>query len=151
MTNTLTQIKVSYEQEKMTPAQIAQDQDLDETAVKAALSQCSSKYRKDCGLAEKLEEESGLDFDNNQLRAVNEMMFQLALTADHPDGTPDNRVRADLCKYIRDDKKGRKELRNTLRDTHTFNIFAINQQIQQARESVKRLTGIRDTTQLIES
>ena len=45
----LNAIVAAYEEENLSPEFIAEDRDLDLIAVKAALMQSSTKYRRDCG------------------------------------------------------------------------------------------------------
>ena len=119
-----TQIKQAYEVLEMTPSQISEDQSLDEAAVKAKLMQVSAKYRKACGMeAEDVDE---LNFNDEQLKEVNKIIYELALSAE------DEHLRAKMATYIRDDKKGRKEVVKQVAN-HTFNILTFNEMIQQAR------------------
>lgn len=136
MTAELEVIKIAYEQEGMSPSEIAEDRSLDETAVKAALMNCSSKYRKNCGHESEIDD--GLNFTDSQLRSVNQVIFETALEAQDAAGNPDYRVRLAAAQYIRDDKKGRKEVIKQM-GGNTFNILSFNEQIQQARENVKKL------------
>ena len=69
MSSAQEQIKILYEQEKMSPEEIASDQDMDVAAVKACLMSCSALYRRACGSEEP--EEDTLNFTNDQLEAVN--------------------------------------------------------------------------------
>lgn len=122
----LTQIKTAYEVNGMSPQQIAEAEDLDLAAVKGALMQGSSKYRKDCGL-DVNEGDDGLNFTDEELRQVNRAIFELAMASE------DEHIRTKNLHYIRDDKKGRKESARQLGNT-TFNILQFNEQLQQARE-----------------
>jgi len=110
----------------MTPSQIADDQSLDVTAVKAKLMQISSKYRKDCGQEDS--EDSELNFGDEDLKSVNKVILDLAHNAE------DEHLRFKAATYIRDDKKGRKEIVKAIRDTGQFNILNINQMLVTARE-----------------
>lgn len=129
-------LKVAYEENNMTPAQIAEDQDLDVVAVKAKLMQVSAKYRKDCGHED--ENDDGLNFSNDDLMKVNQVILEVALCAETPDGTPDYRARLNAATYIRDDKKGRKDVRQAIQNTQ-FNIFDINTQLQSMRQGAERV------------
>lgn len=124
------QIKRAFEQEGMTPAQIASDFAFEETAVKAKLMQISALYRKACGLES--EDEEGLNFTNEQLRAINDQIFRNATSATMPDGSFDYRTSQRACEYIRDDKKGRKEIVRAVQN-NTFNLIDFNAGLQQAR------------------
>ena len=81
----------------MTPEQIAEDLSFDLVAVKAKLMQVSAKYRKDCG--QESPDDDKLNFSDDELRKVNEECLNLALNSES------EKVRADMCKYIRNDKK----------------------------------------------
>lgn len=137
MQSALIQLKTAYEQEGMTPEEIADDLDLELESVKAGLTQVSSKYRRDCG-KEPAEIVDSLNFTNDQLLAVNEIIFQTALAAEHSDGSIDWKTRLAAAQYIRDDKKGRKEPAK-LPLGNTFNILQFNEQIADARQRVKQL------------
>lgn len=114
----------AYEQEGMSPLEIAEDRDLDLTAVKTALMQGSSKYRKDCGKEE--EEVDELNFSNEELRRANQVIVDLAL------GSEDDHLRLKAATYIRDDKKGRKEVTKALAGNN-FNVLFINEQLKKVR------------------
>ena len=131
MTTVHTSIKTAYEVNDMTPEEISEDQDLDIACVKAALMQCSSKYRKACGIEE--DNEDGLNFTNDELRRVNQVIFEAAISAEGNNGNPDWRVRSQNAQYIRDDKKGRKEAVKHMAG-NVFNILSFNEQLQKARE-----------------
>lgn len=120
----LTQIKTAFEVLDMTVKEIAEDRELEIEAVKAALMQCSSVYRKSCG--KESEEESSLNFTNEQLERVNEVLFNLAI------GAEDESIKLKAAMYVRDDKKGRKEVAKIMKDTGG-NIFMFNQMIQAVR------------------
>lgn len=132
MTSELTAIRTAYEQEGMTPEQIADCQELDIVAVKAGLMQCSSKYRKDCGKEDEVED--NLNFNNDQLQRVNEIIVDLALSAE------DEHLRFKAASYIRDDKKGRRDIVKGMAGNN-FNVLFINQQLEKARlvtDSIKQ-------------
>lgn len=127
----LTVVKTAYEDEGMSPEQIAQDQDLDLAAVKGALMQYSSKYRKACGKEDELEE--NLNFDNDQLRRVNSVIYDLAL------GAEDEHLRFKAATYIRDDKKGRKEIVKGIQSGPQFNMLFINEQLKKVNQVGDRI------------
>lgn len=138
MSAALEQIKTAYEVSGMTPEQIAEDQDLDIAAVKAGLMQSSAKYRKACGQEE--EDLDGLNFTNDELRRVNQVIYETALSAELADGSVDFKTRLAAATYIRDDKKGRKEPVRHIAG-NTFNLLSFNEQLQKARQfsdSMKR-------------
>ena len=126
----LESIRTGYETLKLTPEQIAEDRNLTVEAVKAALLNCSPAYRRDAKAEPK--DDSRLNFSDDQLVHINEEIFRLAIYAE------DENVRTKNCHYLRDDKKGRKEIRNVL-GGNTFNILAFNQTMQRAREGAERM------------
>ena len=126
------QIKTAYEVLNLSPQQIAEDQDLDIVAVKSALIQASSKYRKDCG-HEPEEVDDGLNFTNEDLRHVNAEILQLAL------GAESEELRGKMCMYVRDDKKGRKEVIKAVQNNTTFNLLNFNEQLREARSAANSL------------
>jgi hypothetical protein len=133
-----TQIRTAYEQ-GMTPAQIAEDQQLELVAVKAKLMQCCKKYRKDMGMEAAIEED-GLNFTTEELRDANKVIYETMLSAQDSEGNPDYKTRLNAAMYLRDDKRGRKEAKQLLQQNQ-FNIFDFNKAIESARsgaENVKR-------------
>jgi len=132
-------IKTAYEILGLTPEQISEAQDgLTVTAVKAALMSASAKYRKDIGVTSVDNDESReLDFTDEELRDVNQIIKECAKEATLSDGTPDYRTRLAAATYIRDDKKGRK---NPVKQMgNQFNIFSFNESIKQMREAKSRI------------
>jgi hypothetical protein len=131
MSGELQAIKTSFEQEGLTPEQIAIDRDLDPAAVKAALCQCSSLYRREAG--QEGVEDTTLNFSDDELRRVNEKLVSLALCAE------DENVQLRAAMYVRDDKKGRKEVIKAIAN-NTFNVLNFNEIQRSAREGAKRIT-----------
>lgn len=134
MQSAVLQIKTAYEVNGMTVEEICQDQNMEVTVVKAALMNCSTKYRKDCGQED--DSENGLNFSNQQLRDVNREIYNLAMSSE------DEHVRVKLLTYIRDDKKGRKEVVRQLANNNTFNFLQLNESLAAAREARKRLVEV---------
>jgi hypothetical protein len=140
---TIEQLRTAYETCGMTIEQIAQDNpDLTVESIKAALLSNSAKYRKDAGfeLSTKGAEASELNFDDEQLKRANEAIIECMAEACLPDGTPDYRTRLKAATYVRDDKKGRKEVAALLRNNNQFNVFQFNDIMKQVRnvaDSVK--------------
>jgi len=136
-------IKTAYEVEHMSPSEIAQDQNLNEIAVKAKLMEISSQYRKDCG--KEPETESRLNFTESQLEMVNAVIFEAAISAEHADGTIDWKIRSQNAQYIRDDCKGRKDVKSVLAN-NTFNILTISEKINnsnaRANEAIRKLIDV---------
>lgn len=134
MQSSLQQLKVAYEVNNMTVEEIAEDfKDFDVAAIKAGLMQCSSKYRRDC----KCDDADVLNFTDEQLDSVNKVIFETALSAEYPDGSVDYKTRLHAATYIRDDKKGRKEVRQVIANG-TFNFLTFNEQIQAARQAKEK-------------
>lgn len=136
------QIKRAYEEEGMTPQQIADDQALYLGAVKAKLISISSKYRKDVGMEQEIEDD-GLNFTDDELREMNQIIVMTAKEAEHSDGSIDYKTRLTAALYIRDDKKGRKELHKHLQH-QPFNLLNFNVQMEQSRlaaQQAKQLIG----------
>jgi len=118
------QIKVSYEELGMSPEEIAEDRELDINAVKAALMQTSAQYRKACGAED--EDEAALNFSDQDLKQVNEVIKQIAMFGE------DDNLRLKAAMYIRDDKKGRKEVVKAV-GGQQFNILMFNEAMKQVR------------------
>lgn len=124
MTAELAAIKASFEDEGMSPEDIASDRELDVVAVKSALMQSSSKFRK---LACREEEEvNELNFSKEEQLRVKEAILDLAI------GANDEHLRYKALTYVRDDAKGRKDIVKGMAG-NTFNILAINQKMKQIR------------------
>lgn len=133
MSNELEQFKISYETLGMTPEDIAEDRGMDIGAVKAGLMQCSAKYRKDCGREEVAEDV--LNFTDDDLVAVNRVIKEIALSSE------DDNIRLKAAMYIRDDKKGRKEVQKAVGGL-SFNILQFNQLMQKTREGANAIKTI---------
>jgi len=121
---------ISAYTEGLTPEQIAEDRDLDIVAVKACLMQNSAQYRKDCGKED--EAEDNLNFSNEELRRANEVIFGLAIAAESEE------LRFKAATYVRDDKKGRKEVVKAVAGQQ-FNIMMINEKMAQVRDAANRM------------
>jgi hypothetical protein len=125
------QIISAYEQ-GMTPAQIAEDLGFPEYAVKAKLMAISSAYRKACG--QEPEEEDELKLSREQQKMVQDKLFQTFLESD------DENTITRLGIYLRDDGKGRHDVRATGQAVGTMNILQlVNGSIQGARAGARRL------------
>jgi hypothetical protein len=131
------QLKTAYEVEELSPLEIAESQGLEVASVKALLMNCSSKYRKDCGMENP--EEDRLNFSDNDLLEANNVIRDVMHCAIYPDGSIDYKTRGAMATYIRDDKKGRKEIVRAMRDAGPTNILMMfNEQIGHARELAKK-------------
>ena len=125
----LEQIKLSFESLGMLPEQIAEDRNLDIVAVKAALLQSSSVYR---SLIQSEEVKSRLDFSDSDLLDANEMIVHNMKYAE------DEHLRQRAAEYVRDDRKGRKELKGAL-GGNTFNILQFNENLRSIRDKTSRI------------
>lgn len=138
MTALLEAFKTQYEDLRLTPEQIAEQEDLDLAAVKAGLMQCSSQYRRACNQSDR--DDETLNFSNDDLRRVNGAILELALSADNEG------VRLSAAKYVRDDKKGRNDVVKQVGGM-AMNILQINQFMAKNRamaNDVKKQAGVVD-------
>lgn len=135
MTATLEQLRTAYETCGMSFDEILQDNpDFTPEALKVALLTCSSKFRKDVGEDIKNGNDKGLDFTDEDLSRVNEVILDLAL------GAEDEHLRAKMACYVRDDKKGRREVAALLRNAgNQFNIYQFNDTMKQIRGVAQKL------------
>lgn len=130
------QIKEQYETYNRTVEEIARSESLDVVAIKSKLLCISEKYRTDIGIV--TEEENPNDFSNEDLRVANRTIADNMVSATLPDGSPDYRIRERAAEYIRDDKKGRKEMRQVLGGGNTFNLLSFNDMLEGARKKAEQ-------------
>lgn len=134
-----TQIVESFETLGMTPEDIARDQELDLSCVKACLMQFSIKY-KNALLGIDSSIDKSLDFDAIQLKEANQVILDLMRYSE------DDRIRAKLAMYVRDDSKGRldagKALLNDFNGNLNINVLVFNERLQKAREARQRTIDI---------
>lgn len=128
-----TSIVNAYESEEMTPEEIAQVEELELPAVKATLMQYSSIYRKACGKEGEVEDD--LNFTNDDLRRVNQVIMDLAL------GAEDDTLRFKAATFVRDDKKGRREVVKAMAGQN-FNILMINERLRQVKDVTSRIKSV---------
>jgi hypothetical protein len=140
-TNVDQQVKAAYEQGNKTPKFIADDLGFTEESIKAKLMQISPVYRKACG-AENIEKDE-LNFSDEQLRNVNETIYGLALSAE------DEHLRFKAATYVRDDKKGRKEIVRAVAN-NTFNLIQFNEALEAARNGANRMKELINGNKAIE-
>ncbi len=126
-------IITAYETLGMTPEEIAEDRKLELVAVKAALMQNSREYNKALKGTDEQAPDPTLEFSNDDLRDANEVIRHTAKYAE------DEHLKLKAAMYIRDDKKGRKEVAKLLNGNGQVNIFQINQQLAAAREGANKL------------
>ncbi len=132
MSYEITTIKLAYEQENLTPEQIAELEGLDVTAVKAALMQCSTVYRKACNSNQEEDEDDGLNFTKDEMRRVKRVIIDLAL------GAEDEHLRGKMAVIARDDWKGRRDPVKALAN-QTNNIFLLNEKLASIRSAADRI------------
>jgi hypothetical protein len=125
MTAANQQIVVCFEEQGMTPEEIAADQDLEIGAVKAILIQCSSKYRKE------IKNDNGEHFTDEDLIAANQVIANLMRYAE------DERLQARCAMYVRDDKKGRLDAVKQMAGLNV-NVMVWNEQMKKALAAVQR-------------
>ena len=129
MTGTQTAIVSDYEQNGASPEQIAQDQDLDITAVKATLLQFSSKYRdtlqdKKSALVEKE------DVTEDEYSEILAAYKNLALYSDN------DFLRERALRNLINERKGRNDPKvkeQVVKSGGTINVFTLNEYIVEAR------------------
>jgi hypothetical protein len=124
MSSEALQLKIAYEELGMSPEEIAEDRGLELASVKAALMQSSSVYRRACGQEDS--EEAKLNFSDADLDQVNAVIRNIALYAEDPN------LQFKAATYIRDDKKGRKDVVKQMGGSQ-FNILMFNEQMQKIR------------------
>lgn len=124
MTNANQQIITAYETLGLTPEQIAESQGFDVLAVKAILNQCSCKYRQD------VTQDTDLDFKDADLETANDIIRQTAQFSD------DEYLRFRAAIYMRNDKKGRLDVKRDLRAMN-FNITVLNTHLQAAQQALE--------------
>jgi len=129
-------IKSLYENEKLSVAEISSEEGFSPIAVKAKLMQVSSIYRKDCS-NESLQNDE-LNFSDAELKEVNQIIMDTARAAETADGAIDWRTRLTAALYIRDDKKGRKEIKSVLQNNQ-FNILSLNEKLSEIGERTKKM------------
>lgn len=127
MSGSQIQIVTAYEVSGMTPEQIADDMggDYDIASIKAALMAGSAKYRKDCG--KESTDDEALNFTDDDLKAVNDVIMNVAKYAEDP------HLQLKAAMYVRDDKKGRREVVRQMAGNNTFNLLQFNESLVSAR------------------
>ena len=130
-TGMLTAIRESYDTLGLSVEEIAEQQELDVTAVKAALLQSSAKYRAQS------KKEDELNFTPDEQAIAKRVIAELAM------GAEDDHVRLRAAKYLRDDAKGRLDLGKA--SDLRINVLQFNQILVRAKESIAE--GMRKTSQ----
>lgn len=128
MTSLARQIVSCYDINEMSPVEIAQEFELEEAAVIATLTQFSAKYRKDTKVDG--EPKKDLDFNDEQLSAVNQVLFDLAVGSDDPN------LQFRAARFIRQDKKGRLD-KQAFKGLN-INVLVLNDALQKANAALER-------------
>lgn len=131
MTSEVTQIVKAYEEANVSPSDIASDRELDVCEVKLVLAQFSPKYQRDIKGATG-ERKKELDFNDDQLEMANNILYGTMLSTD------DDNLKTRLAKYIRDDKKGRKDVHLKNLKKLNINVSVFNQQMMRANASLEK-------------
>lgn len=130
------QIVTMYEMEGALPEEIAEDQQIELSAVKAVLMQESTMYRKDC---KKDYDNEKLNFSNSEDEEMKNIILDCARSATLPDGSVDHRTRLKSAIYVRDDRRGRLEPARMINKGPTLTLLTINGEIQKARLSADKI------------
>lgn len=132
MTATAQQIVTLFEEVGLTPEQIAEDQEMDISVVKLALTQHSPQYRS----ALRENEETFSDDEYNAAKmAISGLVF-----------AEDESVRLRAATFVVNEKKGRNNILcnkngRQLGNNTNFNILVVNQQLARAREALDKSKG----------
>lgn len=132
MTASNQQIVSQYEELGMSAEEIAEQEDIDVTCVKATLMQCSSKYRKECTKVD------DTNFTDEQHRMATDVIAQIA--AGQIDDTPVS-TRLKAAMYLKDDKKGRLDAVKQMNGLN-INVNHFNIAFQRAIAARNRSRGI---------
>jgi len=138
MTNGNAQIVEAYETLQLSPGEIAEQFDYEESAVIAVLAQYSSTYRKAVGTAK----ETG--FTDEQEQAICDVISNIA--RGYTDADIPTQLRAAI--YVRNDKRGRLD---TIKQMNSLNINMVNfnvdlkkalNAIQKSKEKAAQVTEV---------
>lgn len=131
MTGSTQQIVTAYEDNGLSVEQIraAFDNEFDEVAIRAVLSQFSGKYRSDNKLVEKKEEVPS--FKESDEEAALQTIRNLMEYSD------DENLRGRLAMYVREDRRGRRDAVTKLGQGAGSNIFMLQQFITKGNEALK--------------
>lgn len=135
MTAEIQQIVKAYEELHLGVEDIASERELDCLEVKMCLMQFSSQYRKDIKLDSKNERQ--LDFTDEQLERANQVISQIM------DSSEDDNLRSRMARYIRDDKKGRKDGLKNVKKLQ-INVAMFNAEVM--RNALKSIETAKSTT-----
>lgn len=122
------QIITAYEELGMSPEEIADDQDLDLTAVKAILMQFSTAFRQAAGKSPK-----EIGFSAEQEQAVVDVIANIA--RGYTDADERTQLRAAM--FLRNDRRGRLDIGKQLNGLN-INVISFNEQMQKAIAAKQR-------------
>jgi len=121
----------------MSLAEIAEDEDLEVGAVKAALMQCSPKFRNESKTV------VDLQFSEDDQLVAKQIIAELASNSE------DENVKLRAAKYIRDDSKGRLDLGS--KNAPRINVLVFNEALERAARQMRAARGFRaEPTKVIE-
>lgn len=129
MSSSNQQIVTAFEVNQMSPEEISEELGYDIVSVKAILMQCSSAYRKLCNVEP--ENESTFNFSDSDMQMSQDVIVQTAQYAD------DQQLKFKAACYIRDDKKGRKEIVSQMAKVN-ISVVQFNIDIQKALQAKER-------------
>lgn len=122
------QIVTAYEELRMSPEEIAEDQDIDLFAVKAILMQFSSVFRRDAG-----EKPKEIGFNEEQEQDVIDVISNIA--RGYTDADERTQLRAAM--FLRNDRRGRLDIGKQLSGLN-INVINFNEQMKKAIAAKQR-------------
>lgn len=136
-----TQIVSLYETMQMSVDEIAEDQGVDPAAVKIVLAQNSKLYRIQCGFVNDSNEQPENSGNTNAnidgfTKEDNDLALQVFRGIARDSDNDALRLRA--AEYIRDDHKGRKDIK-LISQGPQVNILMINERMIQARKRIEEM------------
>lgn len=139
MTGANQQILEAYETLGLEPEQIAEQFDYEPAAVKSVLAQFSRKFRGDIEVCD------NRNFSETEFEAANRTIVEIMMTSE------DERLRARLACYIRDDKKGRLDAVKQMAGLNV-NVVMINEQMKKAQAAIERArNGVKQVIEIPET
>ena len=125
MTAANQQIVTAFEDAGLTPEQIAEDLEFDLLAVKAILTQYSTKFRSES------KKDDALAFKIDEAEEMKSIILGLARYSD------DEHLQFKAAKFVLEDKKGRLDL-NTKVPGLQINVVTFNEQMKRALQAEQR-------------
>ena len=129
MTAANQQIVTAYEDNGMSIAEIAEDFEMEEFAVKAMLMQNSAVYRKE------MKQKPDMNFTDDEAVEMKNIIVSLARYSEDP------LLQFRCAKYILDDKKGRLDVGNRMNQVNV-NVITFNEQMERAMKAAQRTIDI---------